>query len=318
MRDDLSGLRALLSVAEKRGFRAAAADLRLTPSAISQAVRALEERVGVRLLERTTRSVALSEAGRRFVEQVRPAMASIGEAFDALGELRDRPAGNLRLTLARVAYADVLKPRIGGFLEQYPDIRLELHADDALADVVADGFDAGLRLGETVETEMVAVRVSPDQSVAVVGSPAYFASHGKPEHPRELEAHDCINLRLPTSGAIYRWEFSENGKDLEVAVNGRVTTNDGQLVVDAAVGGLGLAYVFQSMVREELASKRLVRVLEQYCPPFPGYFIYYPSRVHMAPKLKAFVDFMRYRQTGSTARAPRKKRGRKRRSSKPR
>lgn len=313
MRDDLSGLRALLSVAEKRGFRAAAADLRLTPSAVSQAVRALEERVGVRLLERTTRSVALSEAGQRFVEQVRPAMASIGEAFDALGELRDRPAGNLRLTIARAAYADVLKPRIAAFLRQYPDIRLDIHADDALADIVADGFDAGLRLGETVEAEMIAVRVSPDQSVAIVGSPAYFASREKPRHPRDLEEHDCINLRLPTSGVIYRWELSENGKEFEVAVNGRVVTNDGQLVVDAAVEGLGLAYVFQSMVRKQLAAKELLRVLEPFCPPFPGYFLYYPSRAHIAPKLKAFVEFMRYRPSGATARAPRKTRGRKRR-----
>jgi DNA-binding transcriptional LysR family regulator len=318
MRDDLSGLRALLCVAEKRGFRAAAADLRLTPSAVSQAVRALETRVGVRLLERSTRSVRLSEAGQRFVEQVRPAMTSIGEAFDALGELRDRPAGNLRLTIARVAYADVLKPRIAAFLRQYPEIRLEVHADDALADIVADGFDAGLRLGETVEAEMVAVRVSPDQSVAVVGSPAYFASHEKPQHPRDLEQHDCINLRLPTSGSVYRWELSERGKELEVAVNGRVTTNDGQLVVDAAVDGLGLAYVFESMVREQLAAGQLVRALEEYCPPFRGYFLYYPSRAHIAPKLKAFVDFMRYRPSDAMARAPRKTRGRKRRSPKTR
>src|SRR5580698_11222913 len=190
MRDDLSGLRALLCVAEKRGFRAAAAELRLTPSAVSQAVRALEERVGVQVLQRTTRSVGLTEAGDRFVAQVRPAMNSIREALDALGDLRDRPAGNLRLTVPRASYAEILKPRIAAFLREYPEIRVDIRADDALADIVADGFDAGLRIGETVEHEMVAVRVSEDQRVAVVGSADYFAGRGKPVRPRDLAAHD--------------------------------------------------------------------------------------------------------------------------------
>src|SRR5580658_10190836 len=260
MRDDLSGLRALLCVAQMRVFRAAAAELRITPSAVSQAVRSLEERLGVQLLQRTTRSVGLTEAGERFVAQVRPAMDSIGEAFDALGELRDRPAGNLRLTIARVSYAETLRPRIAAFLREYPDIRVDIRADDALADIVADGFDAGLRLGETVEQEMVAVRVSEDQRVAVVGSPAYFAARGKPRRPRDLEAHECINLRLQTSGAIPRWEFTEYGKDLEITVHGRLIVNDAQMLVDAAVDGVGLAYVFESMVRDYLSAKRLVRV----------------------------------------------------------
>src|ERR1700722_7459376 len=313
MRDDLSGLRALLCVAEKRGFRAAAAELRLTPSAVSQAVRALEERVGVHLLRRTTRSVGLTEAGDRFVAQVRPAMNSIREAVDALGDLRDRPAGNLRLTVPHASYEEILKPRIAAFLREYPDIHVDIRADDALADIVADGFDAGLRIGETIEHEMVAVRVSEDQRVAVVGSPGYFATRGKPQRPRDLAAHDCVNLRLRTSGVTYRWEFTENGKDLEVAVNGRLTVDDAQMVVDAAVDGVGLAYVFESMVRDHLAAKRLVRVLDEYCPPFPGYFLYYPSRTNVAPKLRAFVDFMRHRQSGVGARATGKTRARKRR-----
>jgi DNA-binding transcriptional LysR family regulator len=313
MRDDLSGLRALICVAEKRGFRAAAAELRVTPSAVSQAVRALEGRVGVQLLRRTTRSVGLTEAGERFVAQVRPAMNSIGEAVEALAEFRDRPAGNLRLTVPRAGYVEILKPRIAAFLGLYPDIRVDIRADDALADIVADGFDAGLRIGETVEHEMVAVRVSEDQRVAVVGSPAYFAARGRPRRPRDLAAHDCINLRLPTSGAIYRWEFTENGKELEVAVNGRLSVDDAQMVVDAAIDGVGLAYVFENMVRELLSEKRLVRVLDEYCPPFPGYFLYYPSRVHLAPKLRAFVEFMRHRQSGPGARVAGKTRARKRR-----
>jgi DNA-binding transcriptional LysR family regulator len=313
MRDDLSGLRALLCVAERRGFRAAAAELRLTPSAISQAVRALEERVGVQLLQRTTRSVGLTEAGERFVAQVRPAMDSIGEAFDALGEARDRPAGNLRLTVPRASYEEILKPRIAAFLREYPDIRVDIRADDALADIVADGFDAGLRIGETVEHEMVAVRVSEDQCVAVVASPAYVAARGKPRRPRDLEAHSCINLRLPTSGVIYRWEFTEDGKDVEIAVNGRLTVDDAGMVVDAAVDGVGLAYVFESMVAEHLSARRLLRVLEEYCPPFPGYFLYYPSRAHVAPKLRAFVDFMRLPASKATRARPVKSRARKRR-----
>src|SRR3984957_18573872 len=313
MRDDLSGLRALLCVAEKRGFRAAAAELRLTPSAVSQAVRALEERVGVQLLQRTTRSVGMTEAGDRFVAQGRPAMSSISEALDALSDLRDRPAGNLRLTVPRASYPEILKPRIAAFLREYPDIRVDIRADDALADIVADGFDAGLRIGETIEHEMVAVRVSEDQRVAVVASPAYLATRGRPQRPRDLGAHECINLRLPTSGVIYRWEFTDNGKDLEVAVNGRLTVDDAQMVVDAAVGGVGLAYVFESMVRDHLSTKRLVRVLDEDCPPFPGYFLYYPSRTNVAPKLRAFVDFMRHRPSGTSARATGKARARKRR-----
>jgi DNA-binding transcriptional LysR family regulator len=241
-------------------------------------------------------------------------MDSIGEAFDALGEARDRPAGNLRLTVPRASYAEILKPRIAAFLREYPDIRVDIRADDALADIVADGFDAGLRIGETVEHEMVAVRVSEDQRVAVVASPAYVVARGKPRRPRDLETHDCINLRLPTSGVIYRWEFTEDEKELEIAVNGRLTVDDAGMLVDAAVDGIGLAYVFESMVAEHLAAKRLVRVLEEYCPPFPGYFLYYPSRAHVAPKLRAFVDFMRLRPTSATrARPTGKSRARKRR-----
>src|SRR6478752_2962156 len=291
---DLSGLTALLSVAEKRSFTAAAAELRVTPSAVSQTIRALEERVGVRLLQRTTRSVGLTEAGTRFIARLKPAMAGVYEAFDALGERRDRPAGLLRLSLPRFGYEQVLAPRLPQFFEAYPDIHLDASLDDAFVDIVEQGFDAGMRIGEMIDREMIGVRVSDDLRMAVVGSPGYFAKHGKPKHPRELQGHDCINYRQRTSGVVYRWEFSENHKDFAVTVNGRLLLNDGALMANAAAAGLGLAYVVESTVREELAHKRLVRVLDGFCTAFPGFFLYYPSRVQMAPKLKALIDFIRW------------------------
>ncbi|HMJ56962.1 MAG TPA: LysR family transcriptional regulator [Polyangiaceae bacterium] len=301
MRDDLPGLRALLSVAQKKSFTAAAAALRVSPSAVSQTVRVLEDRVGVRLLARTTRNVALTEAGAQFVARLEPALGQIDEALESLGELRGRPSGLLRLTLLRTGYADVFRPILTRFLAAYPDIRVDISIDEALTNVVAEGFDAGLRLGHTLDREMIAVRVSVDQRVVVVGSPAYFTSKGKPTHPRDLHAHDCINLRKITRGTVDRWRFVEDGKDVEIAVDGRVVTNDGALLVDAALDGLGLAYVFESMVRHHVAEKRLVRVLDKYCPEIPGYFLYYPSRVNIAPKLKALVDFIRRGRVGRGA-----------------
>jgi DNA-binding transcriptional LysR family regulator len=292
MRDDLSGLRALLRVAQKRSFRSAAAELRVTPSAVSQSVRALEERLGVRLLQRTTRSVGLTEVGAQFVARLKPALDGIDDAIESLGALRGRPAGLLRLTMLRTGYAEVVKPQLARFLAAYPDIRIDISLDERLADVVAEGFDAGLRLGESLDREMIGVRVSADQQVVVVGSPGYFARHDKPSHPRDLHTHDCINLRM-TSGSVVRWPFREHGNEFEVAVDGHVFTNDGAVLVDAAVEGLGLAYVFETMVGELVARGRLVQVLEEYCPQIPGYFLYYPSRVNLAPKLKALVDFLK-------------------------
>jgi DNA-binding transcriptional LysR family regulator len=302
MLEDLSGLTALLCVAEKLSFTAAASELRVTPSAVSQTVRALEDRVGVRLLQRTTRSVGLTEAGARFVAQLKPALAGVREAFDSLGALRDRPAGLLRLTVPRSGYEYALEPLMAAFLVEYPDIQLDICADERLVDIVAEGFDAGLRLGETLEREMIAVRVTEDQRIAVVASPEYFAMHGKPKRPRDLLAHDCINMRRTTSGDAYRWEFTEDGKDFEMAVKGRIVANDAAVIVRAAVNGLGLAYMMESTVRPLLADKQLVRVLDAYCPPFPGYFLYYPSRSNVAPKLQAFVDFMKKRKARQTVR----------------
>ncbi len=308
MRDDLSGLRALLCVAQKRSFTAAAAELRVTPSAVSQTVRALEDRVGVRLLARTTRNVGLTEAGAQFVARLLPALDQISEAFESIGDLRGRPTGLLRLTMLRTGYTDVFKPILARFLAEYPDIRVDIGLDEALSNVVAEGFDAGVRLGHALDREMIAVRVSVDQRVVVVGSPAYFAIHGKPSHPGDLHAHACINLRK-TNGTMNRWKFVENGKDLEIAVDGHIITNDGAVLVDAALEGLGLAYVFESMVRKFVAEKLLVRVLDKYCLQIPGYFLYYPSRVNLAPKLKALVDFLKSgtsRRAGAARSAPRR------------
>lgn len=293
MRDDLSGLRALLCVSEKRSFRAAAAELGVTPSAVSQIVRALEERVGVRLLQRTTRSVGLTEAGEHFIAQLRPAFDGIDVAFESLRALSGRPSGLLRLTMLRTGYADVLKPKLASFLAAYPDIRVEIHLEESLANVVTEGFDAGIRLGHSLDREMIAVRVSADQRLVLVGSPAYFARRGKPRHPSDLERHECIGLRM-SGGALARWKFIDDaGGEVELAVSGPVVTNDGAVLVDAAVEGVGLAYVFEDMVSALVAEKRLVRVLDDHCPQIPGYFLYYPSRLHVAPKLQALVNFLK-------------------------
>lgn len=303
MPSDLSGLTELLAVAEKRSFTAAAAALRVTPSAVSQTVRALEERIGVRLLQRTTRKVGLTEAGERFIARLKPALSSVQDAFEALDELRDRPAGLLRLTLPRLGYEQVLAPRLPEFMAAYPELQLDASIDDAFVDIVEHGFDAGLRIGEMLDREMIGVRVSADLRAAVVGSPDYFAARAKPKHPRDLHQHDCISYRRKSSGVIYRWEFSERGKDFAVSVGGRLLLDDADSMLGAARDGLGLAYVMDSSVREDLASQRLVRVLDPYCPPFPGFFLYYPSRAQMAPKLRALVEFFKL-APGSAKRTP--------------
>ncbi|WP_224243214.1 LysR family transcriptional regulator [Hyalangium gracile] len=293
MHDDLSGLTAFLAVARKRSFTAAATELRVTPSAVSQTLRALEERVGVRLLQRTTRSVGLTEAGARFLARLEPAMQGVHEAFESLGELRDRPAGLLRLNMPRYGYQEVLGSRLAEFLAAYPDIQVDIQLDDALVDIIEQGFDAGFRVGDLMEREMIAIQVSDDIPMAVVGSPSYFATHGKPKHPRDLRHHDCINYRSRTTGGLFRWNLTEGEKRIEVAVEGRVIFDDSELLVAAAVDGLGLAFAPENRIRKLVAEKRLARVLEPYCPTLPGFFLYYPSRAHVAPKLKALIDFVK-------------------------
>ena len=295
MRETLAGLQEILLVAEKRSFTGAAAALRVTPSAVSQAISALEERLQVRLVQRTTRSVRLTEEGARFVARLRPAMEGIQDAFAALDDARGRPSGTLRLTVPRLAYRSLIQPMLAEFLGRHPGIAVEVTVQDSLVDLVAEGFDAGIRLGEFLDKDMVALPVTPDMRMAVVGSPAYFATRTRPRHPKQLEGHTCINYRQASSGHVYRWEFEVGGRSLTVAVEGRVITNDGDVLVQSALDGLGLAFVLEAQVEEHLAAKRLVRVLKPYCPTFPGLFLYYPDRRNMAPKLRAFIDFLKAR-----------------------
>lgn len=293
MKDDLAGIGAFLAVAEKRSFTAAAAELRVTPSAVSQNVRALEERVGVRLLQRTTRSVGLTEAGTRFLERMKPAMRAVGEAFDSLDEVRGRPAGRLRLNVPRVAFRAVIEPVLAGFMATYPELEVEIVLDDRFVDIVKEGFDAGIRIGEMLGQEMIAVPISEPLRMAVVGSPSYFARRGRPKHPRDLLAHDCITFRRMSAGDIGDWEFEERGRAITIAPRGRIVTNDSDAMLQAAIAGLGLAYTFDDEAAAMIADRRLVRVLDKYCTPFPGYFLYYPSRAHVPAKLTALVETLR-------------------------
>jgi DNA-binding transcriptional LysR family regulator len=290
---DLSGLQELLAVADKRSFTAAAAELRVTPSAISQAISALERRAGVRLLQRTTRSVGLTEAGARFLARLRPAMTEVHAAFEALDELRARPTGTLRLNVPRLALAPIIEPILAPFLAAHPELSIDIAIDDGLADLVEQGFDAGIRLGESLDQDVVALQLTGDMRMAVVGSPAYFAAHGKPTRPRDLRTHSCINYRAITRRTIYRWEFTEHGRDLAIAVDGRVTTNDNEVMLRAALDGLGLAYVMENVAADAVADGRLVRVLTRYCPRFPGLHLYYPSRRQIPAKLRALIEFLR-------------------------
>lgn len=292
---DFAGLRPFLAVAEKSSFTAAAAELRVTPSAVSQSIRALEERLGIRLLQRTSRSVGLTEAGERFLARLQPALEQVQGAFESVAEHRAHPAGTLRLVVPRFAYGYVLQPHLSDFLAEYPDIRIDLYADDAVVDLASQGFDAAIRLGETLDRDMIAVRASEDQRLAVVGSPAYFTKHGTPKHPKDLQHHNCINYRRAPGAQVYRWEFTSRGRDFEVVVDGRLQVNDRELMVSAALDSLGLAYVAESRIAPHLDSRRLVRVLERWCTPFPGLFLCYPSRKNAAPKLRALIDFFRAR-----------------------
>lgn len=283
---------AFVTVANKRSFTAAGVELGVTGSAVSQTVRQLEERLGVRLLHRTTRSVGLTEAGERLYSSLKPAFAQMRAAVESLNELRERPAGTLRLTVPRGVAAFLHEPLLAEFLALYPEIRLDISIDDGLVDIVAQGFDAGIRFGETLEKDMIAVEIFGPERFVVVGSPAYFSRHRKPKHPRELHAHDCIGYRFVTSGACYRWEFDEDGKEFEIEIDGRVTSNDYALIVRLAVDGVGLAIMSEAYVRPLLKDGKLVRVLDAFCSPFPGFHLYYPSRSQTPLKLRVFIDFL--------------------------
>jgi DNA-binding transcriptional LysR family regulator len=293
--DQLPAVAAFARVAQRTSFTRAAAELGVSPSALSQTVRTLEARLGMRLLNRTTRRVGVTEAGALFLQRVLPALEQLGAAVNELDELRGKPAGTLRITLSHFAMNTIVAPLLGDFCRAYPEIRLELTAEDALVDLVAGGYDAGIRLGERLAQDMIAVRASRAQRIAVAGSPAYFRNNPVPREPADLHEHPCIRFRFAGSGGIYRWEFGHNGEEFELDVDGPLVTNDNRLAVTAAVEGLGLLHMMEDFIRPELASGALVRVLEDWCPPFPGFYLYYPSRAQMPLKLRAFIDFLQAR-----------------------
>jgi DNA-binding transcriptional LysR family regulator len=283
-RTQLSQLAVLAIVAEARSFRKAAAALGIAPSAVSHAVSALEASLGVRLIARTTRSVAPTEEGRLLLDTLAPALA----------DRQSRPAGPLRITMPLIAAEDVVMPRLGAFLIAYPEIELELRTDDRFEDIVEKGFDAGLRLGEHLEADMIAVRASGPWRGLIVGAPSYFEAHPKPLQPRDLMQHRCIRRRF-SSGRIYRWELEKDGRLVTVDVKGPLIVSDQRLMRAAAMDGAGLAYVFDQRVADDIEAGRLVPVLEDWCPAFDGFSIYYPTRRQMRPALRAFVDFFRYK-----------------------
>jgi DNA-binding transcriptional LysR family regulator len=291
--DELNTLSAFLAVAEERSFTRAAKRLGVSTSALSHAMRGLEERIGVRLLARTTRSVSPTEAGEQLIARLGPALGDIRGALEQIAGLRDRPAGRIRLLVSPLAAKMVLAPRLPQFVEQYPDVVLDVTAGgETRVDIVAAGFDAGIRLGEFIEADMVAVRVSPDQRAAIVAAPRYFASHPRPKSPRDLPSHRCINFRHGAD-EIYRWEFEKGTQSLAVAVNGPLIVNDADTLIQAAIDGVGLAFMLEAHAAPHLASGALVRVLEDWCPPFAGYFLYYPSRKQQPAALSALIETLR-------------------------
>lgn len=294
-REELSDLAVFLAVAEQRSFTRAAAKLGTSQSALSQVVRRLEARMGVKLLTRTTRNVAPTEAGEQLAETLRPAFDTIDAKLVALSALGERPSGTVRITTSRHAAQTILWPAVATLVKNYPDIVVELSVDSHLTDIIADRFDAGVRLGEQLEKDMIAVRLGPELRMAVVGAPSYFAAHGVPRTPHDLTGHRCINLRLPTRGGLYAWEFGRDGRDVNVRVEGPLVLNDIGMVLTAAAEGLGLAFVMEDQVAASLASGELIRVMEDWCPAFSGYHLYYPDRRQLPPAFVLLVDALRHR-----------------------
>ncbi len=290
--NDLGALAAFLAIAEERSFTRAAKRLGVSPSAMSHAMRSFEESVGVRLLSRTTRSVAPTDAGKELLARLRPALTEIEQALDQVSSLRKKPAGRVRLLAPRLAASTVLAPKLGQFARKYPEIMLDITTNDSRLDIVAEGFDAGIHFGEYIEKDMIAVRVSADLRPVIVGSPRYLKSYGRPKLPRDLLGHRCINFRHGDAG-LYRWEFEKGKKSLSVAVSGPLIVDDLELVIRAALDDVGLAYMAEENAAPHLASGALVRVLEDWCQPFPGFFLYYPSRRQQPAALSALIDALR-------------------------
>jgi DNA-binding transcriptional LysR family regulator len=289
---DPSDLATFLAIARHRSFRAAATELGVSASALSHALRNIEERLDVRLINRTTRSVALTEAGARLFARISPAFRDIDDALEDLNSFRGKPAGTLRFNAARQSAQLVLLPIVTKFLKAFPDIDVEIVINDALIDMVAAGFDAGVRFGETIAADMIAVPIGPRHRFAVVGSPGYFKQHKPPVTPHELKDLPCIRYRF-VSGTLYRWEFERGGVEVEIDVVGPLTMNDQDLMLDAALAGAGLAFVFEAQAEELIGKRKLIRVLADWCPAYTGFFLYYPSRRQLPAALRAFVDFAR-------------------------
>lgn len=296
MRENLNDLVAFLAVARARSFTRAAAQLGVSQSALSHAMRGLEERLGLRLLVRTTRNVAPTEAGERLLSNLGPRFEEIEAELAALSAFRDKPAGTIRITAGEHAAETVLWPAVERLLPAYPDVHVEIIVDYGLTDIVAERYDAGVRLGEQVARDMIAVRIGPDMRMAVVGAPAYFVQRPKPVTPQDLTAHRCINMRLPTYGGLFAWEFEKEGRELKVRVEGPLVFNNLALRLKGALGGLGLAYVPEDAVQDLIAQGRLLRVLGDWCAPFSGYHLYYPSRRQASPAFAVLVEALRYRR----------------------
>lgn len=294
-RDEIADLAALVVVAEEKSFTRAAARLGMSQSALSQIVRRLEERLGLRLLARTTRSVAPTEAGEQLLQALGPTLRDLDQRIEALSEFRDRPFGAFRITTVEHAAKTVLTPALSKLLREYPDISVEVVVDYGLVDIVADRFDAGVRLGESVAKDMIAVRISPDIPMAIVGSPDYLKDHPAPREPQTLTDHRAINLRLPTSGTLNAWRLALDDRDLRVRMDGPLTFNSIDLIRDAARSGLGLAYLPADQVAQDIQDRRLVQVLKKWTPPLPGYHLYYPSRRHASTAFKLLIEALRYR-----------------------
>jgi DNA-binding transcriptional LysR family regulator len=294
-RENINDLLAFLAVARERSFTRAAAKLGVSQSALSHTMRGLEERLGVRLLARTTRSVAPTDAGERLLRTVGPRFEEIDAELAALSELREKPAGTVRIAAGEHAAETILWPAVARLLPDYPDIKVEVSIDNGLTDIVAERCDAGIRFGEQVARDMIAMRVGPDVRLVVVGAPSYFARRSRPKEPQELTGHDCINFRLPTFGGLYAWEFEKDGRELKVRVEGQLVFNSTALILKAALAGFGLACLPEDKVRPHIAGGRLIQVLDDWCSPFSGYHLYYPSRRQPAPAFALLVDALRYR-----------------------
>jgi DNA-binding transcriptional LysR family regulator len=284
-----------LAVARERSFTKAAAKLGIAQSTLSHTIKRLEGRMGIRLLARTTRSVSLTEAGERLRQSLAPRIAEIEADIADLMALRDKPSGQIRITLSDHALHSVVWPKLKPVLKDYPDIKLELSIDNGLRDIIADGFDAGIRLGESIQKDMIAVRVGPDWRLVAVASPAYFAGQPVPKHPHDLVGHSCINMRQATLGGLYIWEFAKRGQELRVRVDGQLTFNNSYAQLDAVLNGYGIAYVPEDIVKSHLAAGTVVQVLNDWSPKFDGYYIYYPSRRQNSPAFKVIVDALRQR-----------------------